>query len=1066
MLKDPDKDFVPVNKILGKQASIGFVPAEQLIPWMAIAIVSYIITNGFFSLGMPWFFTTTLWLIVSWWFLTGKQPHLFVDKFRFPPGTEWYNGNLSYLPPVPEKRPPTLRTRFKDSQVRIKLQPKIAPNQSGGNSRLMPFQNYQNLLCLVTIKKDNREVSGYLLNEGSQYQVVFGFSTPGLHNLLYRHEVSNTASALEEGLKDIPPGEKLVFHTGCYSNDTMRQQQLNEQVETCHFKPISVLIRNEQKRVQELTLTGTRQVWNQTMFSTWTFNAQSGSQSNDFLSKIIDGILNTANSIVAQFTGNDRIYKERFYKQLLLQAFEQGYLNWEILLNTKIGLEIQPMNAEQLWSWLWQKFNNTPAPPIPQLLTLSETTSDYKLTETINNHRHACTILIAGQNGRSSCPEHKQDKSRIWLNGKNTECGVLTMEESPGGWINTREQLKWLWKVMSSTYVHDTEAVVEISAASNFFIQDNLARQAKQSKTARKLALEKGQGRDVGAEVKQEESFDAQKKMYKGAKALHAAVVFLVYRPTPEQLNQACQMLTNSFGSAKVIRERNIAWLVWLETLPITTSWLLHSSSLINERRLTFDTETVAGVLPLTTVRDIDSTGVEFITKGGKPVYIDIMHNQTSRAIITGESGSGKSVLGWRFALDALAANIPVVGMDISSGSGSTFETALALLGDDGAYYDITKGSSNLLEIPDLRRFDKLERSRRLDQWKEFIRKALTIISMGKVNDPKLAQRVDAILLLTLKKFLEDLEIIERYNTAFEKGWKSNEWQEMPTLKDLLKFCTKEQLNLANFTDLDRFAINQITTQCHALLASPLGKALAKPSTFSPEPAIKFFALSGLSNEQDQYLMAMNAHAACIRNALSHPKSLFIGDELSILFKKDGFAEVVGELCAVGRKNGISVLLLCQDIDSINDCSAGTMILQNMVYRITGRLTSNAVNSWVQTLGYPPEIIGQNATEAFFPRTVDLCSHWLIEKGGRFWQTQFYPGEMVLASVANNQTELMARARVMAQYPDSLKGRLLGLKHFTTEYVQAIKEGRSLANIGNDSITDIQQQPYSIRIAS
>jgi hypothetical protein len=201
--------------------------------------------------------------------------------------------------------------------------------------------------------------------------------------------------------------------------------------------------------------------------------------------------------------------------------------------------------------------------------------------------------------------------------------------------------------------------------------------------------------------------------MYKGARAIHAAVTFLVYRPTPEQLTHACQMLSHSFGSAKVLRERNIAWQLWLETLPITVSWLLHSSSLINERRLTLDTETVPGILPLTAVRDIDSKGVEFITKGGKPVYVDLMHNQTSRAVITGESGSGKSVLGWRFAVDAIAANIPVVGMDISAGSGSTFETAVKLLGDDGAYYDITSGSSNLLEIPDLRRL--IEKSDRAD---------------------------------------------------------------------------------------------------------------------------------------------------------------------------------------------------------------------------------------------------------------------------------------------------------------------------------------------------------------
>ncbi|MHC5732671.1 MAG: hypothetical protein ACYTXY_53230, partial [Nostoc sp.] len=94
------------------------------------------------------------------------------------------------------------------------------------------------------------------------------------------------------------------------------------------------------------------------------------------------------------------------------------------------------------------------------------------------------------------------------------------------------------------------------------------------------------------------------------------------------------------------------------------------------------------------------------------------------------------------------------------------------------------------------------------------------------------------------------------------------------------------------FEEIDRQALNQIQNQVSALLASRLGKAIARPSTFSPLPAIKFFALSGLSNEQDAYLMAINAHSACIRNALSHPKSLFIGDELSVLLRKDGFAQI------------------------------------------------------------------------------------------------------------------------------------------------------------------------------
>lgn len=1050
MYKDPDKDFVAVNQILGKPASIGIIPAHQILPWIIILILSYLLTNGFFSLGMPWFIITSLWLIFSWWLLTGNQPHQFVDKFRNPPGQEWCNGNLPYLSPFIQNRPTHLRNHIRDSTTRIRLQPLTQPNQIGQNRRFMPFQNFQNLVCLVTIQKDGRKVSGYLLQQGKQYQVVFGFRTPGFHNLLSRQEVTHTMIALEEGLKGLPSGEKMTLHTGCYRQNFARQQELTEAANTCSLKPVSILLRNEQKRLQDLTVQGTHQEWNLLIFSTWTFNTESGSNHQDFISQALNFLSQLTSKAVGWFTGNEQIYKEQFYKRLLLQSFEEGYISWELLLNTKMGLETQPCNSQELWQWLWHKFNavDIPAPPIPQLMILKETATDYQLQEIQNSDKDPCTILIEGQLGRSACPEHRRSNDSIWLPGKNSQCAVLTMEEKPKGWHNQREQLRWLWTILSKPYVYDTEAIVELSAASPTLIQDNLARQAKQSKTAQQRAFTKGQGRDPGAEVKAEESLDAQKKIYKGAKAIHTAVVFCVYRPTPEQLHLACLQLANSFGSAKVVRERNIAWAIWLETLPITTRWLLHSSSLLNDRRLVFDTESLPGVLPLTLPRSLDAKGVEFLTPGGKPIYIDLIHFQTSRALITGESGSGKSVLAWRFTLDALAANIPVVGLDISSGAGSTFQTAVELLGEQGAYYDITRCSSNLLEPPDLRAFPSEERPPRLDQWKEFIRKALTSIAMGKIQDPRLAQRVDTFILKTLDCFLQDVDIIERYNLAFEKGWKSPEWQDMPTLADWLNFCSKEQLHLKTLEPLDEAAIHQIHTQVTALLTSPLGKAIGYPSSFSPQPAIKFFALSGLSNEQDQYLMALNAHAACIRNALSSAKSLFIGDELSVLFKKAGFAEAVGELCAVGRKNGISVLLLAQDIDSIAECCAGAQILQNIVYRITGRLTTNGAASWVQRLGYVPDIINQNATEFFLPRRSELYSNWLIETSDRYWQCRFYPGEMILATVANNPAELQARARVLAHYPPSLRGQMLGLKQFTQDYVQALQQGTHFEDIG------------------
>jgi hypothetical protein len=98
-LQDPEKDFIRVNKILGKQASIGFIPANQILPWCFLTAIAYILTMGLFSLGLGWFFTVSLWLIVSWWLLTGNQPHLFTDKFRKPPGDEWCSGDSFYISP-------------------------------------------------------------------------------------------------------------------------------------------------------------------------------------------------------------------------------------------------------------------------------------------------------------------------------------------------------------------------------------------------------------------------------------------------------------------------------------------------------------------------------------------------------------------------------------------------------------------------------------------------------------------------------------------------------------------------------------------------------------------------------------------------------------------------------------------------------------------------------------------------------------------------------------------------------------------------------------------------------
>jgi hypothetical protein len=95
---------IRVNKILGKQPGIGFLPAAQILPVSFLIIVSYLLTNFFTDLGMEAFFAVSVWLVASWLVLTFNKPHLFIDQFAVLPMTEWVTGYLVATPILEGRR--------------------------------------------------------------------------------------------------------------------------------------------------------------------------------------------------------------------------------------------------------------------------------------------------------------------------------------------------------------------------------------------------------------------------------------------------------------------------------------------------------------------------------------------------------------------------------------------------------------------------------------------------------------------------------------------------------------------------------------------------------------------------------------------------------------------------------------------------------------------------------------------------------------------------------------------------------------------------------------------------
>jgi purine-cytosine permease-like protein len=101
MTEERDNEFRPVNQILGTQPSLGPIPADQIIPWIIIALVSYFIINGFFG-GLfaddwqKWLWTVLIagWGIITWWILTGGRSWRFLSKFIGVP--TWTRGIARY----------------------------------------------------------------------------------------------------------------------------------------------------------------------------------------------------------------------------------------------------------------------------------------------------------------------------------------------------------------------------------------------------------------------------------------------------------------------------------------------------------------------------------------------------------------------------------------------------------------------------------------------------------------------------------------------------------------------------------------------------------------------------------------------------------------------------------------------------------------------------------------------------------------------------------------------------------------------------------------------------------
>jgi hypothetical protein len=899
--------------------------------------------------------------------------------------------------------------------------------------KLLPFENEIPCEAIVKFQMRGRTAAAYLLRRGSKktesFQFVFGFETKGVHTTLRSSQVDPIFDGIESGLKDLLPGEKFTIHFGSFSSDESRQRQLSDLVMKTSNPRLQFLLLAEKKRTAQLSKKGLRKPKSLRFYVTYTIDAAT-IHANDWIEKV----LAHGENYWQKFAGTAGAIQEAEYEEMMSRAFTDGFVRWEQLFSTKMGLAVEPMMADQLWAALWDRFNDEAAPELPQLTVFDGET----ITEVVNSDVHLTSHLFPGQ-------DRVPFADRSFVHVKGQYAAPLVFVDKPGGWVDKDSELRYLWDIFARDAVYDTECFCQLTRANDAIIKENMSRVMRQSIAAQNQSA-KSANIDVGANIRQRKSIAAQEALYEGSLPLQVAVMLVVHRPTLSELDSACRYLQNCFRRpAWVDRECEYAWKMWLQTLPTTWEKMLAAPF---DRRLVYLTGEAPGFMSLVQPVPIDKQGLELVSdEGGVPLHLDLYQQHRNIALFA-TTRAGKSVLVAGMLVPALAQDMPVIIMDFPpSDAASTFKDFTNYVG--GAYFDIGKESNNLLEIPDLSAFSEKERQERMVDYKEFVATALMMMVFGAgeaqtTADRMLKQAIRSVLVPAIDRFFDRPEILAAYELARLSGQDTSAWEATPTLVTFLEFFEVHGLEGLPAQVLDdnntELAINQIKRQLQFWISSRVGKAIARPSTFDTDNKLLVFALRGLSDGDDAAVLALAAYSAALRRTLSYPESIFFIDEFSILLEWAEIGQLVARLTANGAKAGIRVLLAAQDPNTLATSKAGPKIIQNISTRLIGRIQPVAQQSFVDILKLSPEIVARNAGKNFYPAKEEMYSKWLLDEAGTQTFVRYYSPPILLAVVANNPHESAARQAFMAHYGDPYQG----LMAFAEELQSSLRDSRPL----------------------
>ena len=943
-----------------------------------------------------------------------------------------------------------------------KLEPEIVTNPSTGEEEtLTSVENFLDLQLPIEFKSFDEDIGALLLATSDKIPptIVFGFSFPGIHSEIGSTELCNFADKIEGGLKQLPPG-RMTIHFSAVQSDAIRQSELKKRGENCDNHLLRLVNSSESKRTQELSQQGKREPKEIFIYCTYKCKPIKEEEKLDFIQS---GLL-TLSKAVYQVAGKGEEFEDAELHEVLMGSYNNGYLQWSGILR-KMGLkEVRPLNGYDLYRNLYRRFNKNCDPEfIPQILEVHQ---DH-LEQVINTDEFHNVSYIFNKEVPSF--------HRTCVLVKNELQAVMVMDDKPRGFNNLREEFTYFWDKIALDSISDIDIFAEVKRGSYQTARKGVENLSRYSKSIEEKAT-KHKDSTTKAERNISEAKALEHSLEDGNCPHPLAVVFVVrqklkgfcLKTAKAKLAKKCRLLGEEILlPASIRREKNVAFKLWLQTLPATIDDILTSQ--FENKKLSLMSNEAWGLLPLVNTVNLRKGGFELIADdGSSPVNFNILDKQSHvNALILATTRAGKSLLLAQIIVSALMEKVRTVVLDYPKSDGSsTFDTLTKRLGELGAYFNIGEQFINLFERPPgLNEMTKLRRETVMEDLKGLIEAILRIRIFGlsdneKTNTPTY-KAMDSILVGAIKEFYSDPEIVARFEKAEREGMGSSAWSEMPTLDDFFAFCTlekaKQRLTIKGVDfEFDEKILTEAVTLIHlglhGLRESKVGQAISKPSSIKSDARLLAFAFRQVERDEDAAVMALLATAASYRSALLSPQSVFIIDETPILFGYEIVARCVHRVVSNGAKSGIHVIISAQGANVLERTKFGKEIAENMSVRIVGQIRSDAVPSFCRILGYTKEEI--ETCVSFTVNGKERFSKWLltdtgISKGGKSnftTQVRYYIPLLLLGLVANNSDEQKVRNIFFSMYEDPD----IALREFSEFLALSIRTGKSLAKLSQE----------------